>query len=84
MLFKVASLRNVADTSPYFHDGSIADLATAVKTMARLQFGTTLSDDDAASIATFLRALSGKPPADYIARPPLPASSTRTPKPDRT
>ncbi len=84
MLFKVPSLRNVADTPPYFHDGSIADLQTAVKTMARLQLGKTLTDDDAASIVTFLHALSGKPAADYVAQPKLPISGPRTPKPDRT
>lgn len=84
MVFKVPSLRNVAETSPYFHDGSITDLPTAVKTMARLQLGVALTDGDATSIVTFLHALSGKPAADYIARPELPSSSSRTPKPDRT
>ena len=84
MVFKVASLRNVADTAPYFHDGSIADLSTAVRTMARLQLGVTLSDDDTASLVTFLHALSGKPAAAYIAKPELPPSSSRTPKPDPT
>ena len=84
MFFKVPSLRNVADTPPYFHDGSIADLPTAVKTMARLQLGKQLTDDEAASIVTFLHALSGKPAADYIARPELPTSGPGTPRPDRT
>jgi cytochrome c peroxidase len=84
MLFKVPSLRNVADTPPYFHDGSIADLPTAVKTMARLQLGKQLSDGEVASIVTFLHALTGKPPADYIAKPTLPGSGPKTPKPDRT
>lgn len=84
MFFKVPSLRNVADTPPYFHDGSIADLATAVKTMARLQLGKQLTDDEAASIVTFLHVLSGRPPADYAAKPTLPASGPRTPRPDRT
>lgn len=84
MFFKVPSLRNVADTAPYFHDGSIPDLPTAVKTMARLQLGKQLTDDEAASIVTFLTALSGKPAADYVEKPKLPASGPRTPKPDRS
>jgi cytochrome c peroxidase len=84
MFFKVPSLRNVADTPPYFHDGSIADLPTAVKMMARLQLGKQLSDGEAASIVTFLHVLSGKPPAEYVAKPKLPPSGPRTPKPDRT
>ncbi|HET9992234.1 MAG TPA: cytochrome c peroxidase [Kofleriaceae bacterium] len=84
MFFKVPSLRNVVDTPPYFHDGSIKDLPTAVNTMARLQLGKQLTNDETASIVTFLRVLTGKPPADYIAKPKLPPSGPRTPKPDRT
>lgn len=32
--FRTPTLRNVTRTAPYFHDGSVADLRTAVKTMA--------------------------------------------------
>lgn len=84
MYFKVPILRNVADTAPYFHDGSIPDLATAVKTMARLQLGKPVSDGEVASIVTFLRTLSGTPTAGYIAKPKLPPSGPKTPKPDRS
>lgn len=84
MFFKVPSLRNVADTPPYFHDGAIADLPTAVATMGRLQLGKKLTEAEKASIITFLRTLSGKPAADYIAKPKLPASGPHTPKPDRS
>jgi cytochrome c peroxidase len=35
-VFRVASLRNVAMTPPYFHDGSVATLPEAVKIMARV------------------------------------------------
>ena len=41
-VFRVASLRNVAMTPPYFHDGSVATLPEAVKVMARVQLGVTL------------------------------------------
>lgn len=84
MYFKVPVLRNVEKTGPYFHDGSIGDLSSAVKTMASLQLGKQLTDAEAASIVTFLHALTGAPPADYIAVPPLPASTAKTPKPDRS
>ena len=84
MFFKVPMLRNIADTAPYFHDGAIADLPTAIRTMARIQLGKQLSDDEVGSIATFLKALSGAPPADYIAPPKLPPSGPKTPQPDRT
>lgn len=69
MFFKVPSLRNVAKTAPYFHDGSIATLPEAIKLMARHQLGKELSDGDVASIATFLGALTGEIPKAYVAQP---------------
>ena len=58
--FKVPSLRNIALTHPYFHDGASKTLADAVKTMADLQLGKTLTEAETASIVTFLHALSDK------------------------
>jgi cytochrome c peroxidase len=84
MFFKVPSLRNVASTSPYYHDGSIVDLSTAIRAMGRLQLGKQLSDGDVASLGVFLRTLSGAPPAGYITKPTLPSAGPRTPKPDPT
>ncbi|MCX5746539.1 MAG: c-type cytochrome [Proteobacteria bacterium] len=84
MVFKVPTLRNVADTAPYFHDGGIADLPTAVRTMGRLQLGKQLADEEVDAIVGFLKTLSGAPAADYIATPKLPPSGPRTPPPDRT
>lgn len=60
LAFKVAPLRNVALTGPYFHDGAVASLAGAVKMMARLQHNRELADAEAADIAAFLGSLSGK------------------------
>lgn len=82
-VFKVPSLRNVAKTGPYLHDGSITDLTEMVKIMAEVQ--TThgvLTDEDAKSIVAFLEALTGELPKDYIAAPKLPESGPNTPKPD--
>ncbi|RHX78032.1 cytochrome-c peroxidase [Leptospira yasudae] len=59
-VFKVQSLRNVAITGPYFHDGKVATLEEAVKKMAHLQLGKNLSDSDTKSIVTFLKALTDK------------------------
>ncbi len=53
-VFRVASLRNVAMTPPYFHDGSVATLPDAVKVMARVQLGVTLSNADTRDIVAFL------------------------------
>lgn len=60
--FKVPSLRNVAQTGPWFHDGSITDLDEAIRIMARYQLGVTLSDEEVSDIRTFLDSLTGEVP----------------------
>ncbi len=60
--FKVPSLRNVALTAPYFHDGRTKNLASAVKIMARLQLGRQISEDEVEKIVAFLQALTGELP----------------------
>jgi cytochrome c peroxidase len=57
--FKVPTLRNVAKTSPYFHDGSAADLPAAVRAMGHYQVGVDLSERDVADMAAFLATLTG-------------------------
>lgn len=59
-VFRVPSLRNVALTAPYFHDGSAATLEQAVQVMARYQLGRRLSDEQVAGIIAFLRSLAGE------------------------
>jgi cytochrome c peroxidase len=81
LVFKVPSLRNVAMTAPYFHDGSVATLPEAVRIMARYQLGKELSDEDVKSIVTFLDALTAPLPQALIQPPELPASTPTTPKP---
>jgi len=71
-VFRVASLRNVAMTPPYFHDGSVATLPEAVKVMARVQLGVTLSDADTRDIVAFLENLTGELPANFATAPVLP------------
>ena len=75
--FKVASLRNVAMTPPYFHDGSVNTLAEAVRVMASVQLGTKLSDRDVADIVTFLGSLTGTLPEGFANAPVLPAAGFR-------
>jgi cytochrome c peroxidase len=60
-VFKVPSLRDVAETAPYFHDGSAETLEEAISVMARYQLGRLIGADDVARIAKFLRTLSGGP-----------------------
>jgi len=61
--FKVPTLFNVAETAPYYHDGSMATLADAVRNMAEIQLDRKLTDAQVESMVTFLKALTGKPPA---------------------
>ena len=82
--FKVPTLRNVARTAPYFHDSSAATLPDAVQRMASVELARDLSADQTASIVTFLEALTGELPTDYIKMPTLPQSSATTPLPDPT
>jgi cytochrome c peroxidase len=58
-VFKVAGLRNVAGTYPYFHDGSIANLDSAVRIMAKAQLNKNLGKDETREIVSFLNSLSG-------------------------
>ena len=62
-VFKVPSLRNVAETAPYFHDGSVARLDEAVAVMGRYQLGRELSDGEIDLLVSFLKTLTGKRPA---------------------
>jgi len=60
MFFKVAPLRNVALTAPYFHDGKIQTLEQAVRKMGKLQLDEDLSDQQVNDITGFLKALTDK------------------------
>lgn len=58
--FRVPSLRNIALTAPYFHDGRARKLEDAVKKMAKYQLGRPISDEDVALIVRFLKTLTGE------------------------
>jgi cytochrome c peroxidase len=58
-IVRVPSLRNVATTAPYFHDGSAPTLEDAIRRMAAAQLDRTLSDQQADALVAFLRTLTG-------------------------
>src|SRR6516164_6090605 len=58
-ILRVPSLRNVATTPPYFHDGSAPTLRKAVRKMAIAQLDETLSDQQIEAIVAFLNTLTG-------------------------
>jgi len=77
--FKVPTLRNVALTYPYFHDGEARTLTEAVDIMGRLQLGQKYTDEENAQIVAFLKTLTGDQPSFQL--PILPPSSEKTPPP---
>lgn len=72
-MYRVPTLRNITDTAPYFHNGSVNDLSEAVSIMAKTQLNKDLSDDEVNDIVAFLSALTGEYPT--ITMPRLPATS---------
>ena len=70
--FKVPTLRNIAKTGPYFHNGSVPTLDQAVKDMGEFQLGKSLSNDQIKYIVVWLNTLTGDIPAEYIKPPELP------------
>jgi len=81
MMFKVPSLRNVARTAPYFHNGKVGGLEQAVTQMAEYQLDKQLTPAEISSIVAFLNSLTGELPSKYIQKPELPKSTAKTPKP---
>jgi cytochrome c peroxidase len=59
-MFRVPSLRNVALTAPYLHNGSIATLAETIRIKANIQLGRTIPEEDIKRIITFLNTLTGQ------------------------
>ncbi len=81
MVFKVPSLRNIDQTWPYFHDGSVARLDDAIRMMGRYQLGKELTDTEVTLIRGWLHTLTGDVNREYVDEPVLPPSpaGVRTP-----
>ncbi|MFI8416370.1 cytochrome c peroxidase [Serratia sp. NPDC078593] len=67
--FKTPTLRNIALTAPYFHDGSVATLHQAVRDMLKYQVGTTLPDSDINDLVALLEAMTGHYQPKMLIRP---------------
>ena len=70
-VFRVPSLRNVATTAPYLHDGSAETLTEAIKIMVKYQLGRPIPEDNVELIAQFLQTLTGEyrgVPVDAVAQ----------------
>lgn len=62
-LWRVSSLREVATTAPYFHNGRVTTLEEAVRVMGKSQLNKDLTDAEVNDIVAFLKTLSGTIPA---------------------
>jgi cytochrome c peroxidase len=73
-MFKVPMLRNVTETSPYFHNGAISDLQETIKIMGQSELNKTLTPEEVANIAAFLKALKGNISDEARKAPVLPGA----------
>ena len=69
-ILRVPSLRNVATTAPYFHDGSAPTLDDAVRKMGKAQLNTLLTDPQVTAIVAFLHSLTGNYRGVPVGGPP--------------
>lgn len=74
--WKVPTLRNIALTAPYFHNGSVSTLDQAVRVMAKTQLDKDLSNEEVNDIVAFLDALTGEFPKQSM--PTLPPTPGKT------
>ena len=58
--FKTPTLRNVALTWPYYHDGSVETLEEAIAMMSKYQVGKEMPADKVAKVKSYLDALTGE------------------------
>jgi cytochrome c peroxidase len=78
-MFRVPTLRNVAITAPYFHNGTVTSLEEAVRVMAKVQLNKDLPDQDVKDITAFLTSLTGSVPEQKMPRLATTPGTTLTP-----
>ena len=69
-MWRVPTLRNVAVTAPYFHNGRVETLEEAVRVMAVTQLNKELTDQQLSDIIAFLNTLTGEFPEQTMPRLP--------------
>ena len=57
--FKTPTLRNVAITAPYLHDGTVASQEDAIRYMHEFQVVNNVNDQDMKKLVAFLNSLTG-------------------------
>lgn len=69
-MWRVPTLRNIAVTAPYAHNGTVPTLEEMVKVMAKTQLNATLKEEQVADIVAFLKTLTGEFPEQTMPRLP--------------
>jgi cytochrome c peroxidase len=69
-MFKVPTLRNTEITAPYYHNGQIRELDTAVKVMASCQLDENINNETADEVTAFLNSTTGEFPEQTMPRLP--------------
>ncbi len=59
-MFRIPTLRNIALTGPYMHNGRVPNLEEAVRVMAKVQLDKALSDAQVKDVVAFLEGLTGR------------------------
>lgn len=80
-LFKVPSLRDVTRTAPYFHDGSVWSLDSAIWIMGKLQLNRDLTPEEVQAIRAFFQSLESEVSEGALQVPMLPPSTEKTARP---
>ncbi len=75
-LWRVQTLRNIAVTAPYFHNGAVKTLHEAVRVMAKSQLNKDLNDHQVNDLVAFLNSLTGEFPKQTLPRLPDTAFSS--------
>lgn len=70
-MWRVPTLRNVAMTAPYFHNGKVKTLDEAVRVMAKTQLNKDINDEEAKPLVAFLSSLTGEFPTQTMPRLPV-------------
>jgi cytochrome c peroxidase len=72
-MWRVPTLRNLAVTAPYMHNGAVKSLGEAVRVMASTQLDRNLTAAEEGEIVAFLDSLTGPFPEQMMPRlPPTP------------
>jgi len=79
-MFRVPTLRNVAMTAPYFHNGSVGSLQEAIRVMAKTQLNKNLTTDEVNDIYNLLVSLTGTIPEQTMPKLSQTLGTTVTPQ----